>query len=71
MKMLWTVKLFDKGGAKMPFRVKIEGNPSGRSDTPWKRAHGDGTEPQTALLRAMEGLSIADRDDLLRLVGPQ
>ena len=71
MKMVWNVKLYNKGGAKMPYRVKIEGNPSGRSDVPWKRTHGDGTDPQTALLRAMEGLSIPDREDLLRLVGPQ
>lgn len=70
MRMLWNVKLYAKGG-KMPYRIKIEGNPSGRSDTPWKSAQGDGTEPQTALLRAMEGLTIADRDDLLRFVGPQ
>jgi hypothetical protein len=70
MRMLWNVKLFDKGG-KMPYRIKIEGNPSGRMDTPCVRTRGDGTEPQTALLRAMEGLTIAQRDDLLRFVGPQ
>lgn len=70
MNTLWTVRLFDKGG-KMPYRVKIEGNPSGGSLTPWVRTQGDGLEPQTALLRALEGLSIAHRDDLLRFVGPQ
>jgi hypothetical protein len=71
MRMLWNVKLYNKGGAKMPYRIKIEGNPSGRSDTPWVRSQGDGSEPQTALLRAMEGLTIAQREDLLRFVGPQ
>lgn len=71
MRMVWNVKLYNKGGARMPFRVKIEGNPGGRMDTTWVRTQGDGTEPQTALLRAMEGLSIENRDDILRFVGPQ
>ena len=70
MRMLWNVKLYDKGG-NMRYRIKIEGNPSGRSDVPWVICSGDGTDPQSALLRAMEGLAIPQRDDLLRFVGPQ
>lgn len=70
MRLLWNVKLYRKGG-KMPYRVRVEGCPSGSPEIPWVNTVGDGTEPQTALLRAMEGLKIEHRNDLLRFVGPQ
>lgn len=69
MRLIWTVKLYTTGGAKDPYRVKVEGNPSGRSDTPWTFAEGKGSSPERALARASSGMSEADRQALSAFVG--
>lgn len=69
MRLLWTVKLYTTGGAREPYRVKIEGNPSGRSDTPWVAAEGKGASAELALARASSEMSDADRRALSEFVG--
>ena len=71
MKLLWNVKLYTTGGMEKPYRVRIEGNPTGGITTPWIRCAGKGVDPQTALLDAMQPLTPAQKDDLGRFMGPQ
>lgn len=69
MKLLWTVKLYTTGGAKDPYRVKIEGNPSGRPDVPWVFAEGKGASAEVALARAADTMATADQRELSAFVG--
>lgn len=71
MKLVWTVKLYDTGGAKTPYRVKVEGNPSGRSDRPWTFAEGKGATPLDALRASLNEMSMSDQASLRLLFNPE
>lgn len=69
MRLIWTVKLYSTGGTKEPYRVKVEGNPSQRSDVPWIFAEGKGASAEVALARAADTMSDADKSELAAFVG--
>jgi hypothetical protein len=41
MRLVWTIKVYNTGGLKAPYRVKIEG-PGADSQTPWAIGEGKG-----------------------------
>lgn len=68
MHLIWTVKLYTTGGAKKPYRVKVEGNPSRRSDVPWTFAEGKGQTAGDALNEAAESMSQVDQRAFLEFI---
>lgn len=57
MKLVWTIKVYNTGGATKPWRVKIEAPPS-TPDAIWKYGEGKGDTQAYAYAEAVSRLSV-------------
>lgn len=62
-RLIWTIKVYNTGGAKKPWRVKIAAAPS-TPDAIWNYGEGKGDTQAYAYAEAVAGLRV--RPELVR-----
>ncbi len=63
MRLVWTIKVYDTGGFKDRFRVKISGVPYGYSQ-PWVNGAGKGDNQNSAYQRALDSIKSGTKPEI-------